>query len=409
MGRLGWLSVILVVLAAVLLRNSLLFTMGLILALVGLAAWLWSRYCLVEVSYQRRFGSRRLFYGESTDLWIEVTNAKPLPLAWLRAEDEIPGSLDIEPETRISRYAGGRRLLVNLFSLRWYERVIRRYRITGTQRGAWTFGPAQLVSGDIFGFSLRRLTVKEEVTLLVYPRLVPITQLGLPARHPFGEEKAERRVVEDPMRLMGVREYQQGDSFRHVHWKASARRPELQTKVFEPSASRLMLILLNVDTFRSRMEGSDAVLREWGITAAASIARHAWEAGHTVGLYANGTLPGGGRLRVPPGSRSDQAVRILEGLALMRNVTIASLEQMIQMETETLRYGSTIVLVTSVIDAILERHILDLRRRGHAVTIVHPGHQPPTYQIFGVRIHHIGDGQLEDGTAVDKDATLELA
>lgn len=419
MGRLGWVSVGLVLLAAVLLRNSLLFTMGLILTLVGLAAWLWSRYCLVEVSYRRRFESTRLFFGESTDLWLEVTNAKPLPLAWLRAEDELPGVLDIQPDARISRYSGGRRLLVNVFSLRWYERVIRRYRVTGTQRGAWTFGPTQLVSGDIFGFSLRRMTVEDEDVLLVYPRLVPVTQLGLPARHPFGEALADRRVIEDPMRLMGVREYQQGDSFRHVHWKASARRPELQTKVFEPSASRLMLIFLNVDTFRSRMEGADPVLREWGITAAASIARHAWEAGQTVGLYANGTLPGGGRLRVPPGSRSDQAVRILEGLALMRNITIASLEQTLQAETETLRYGSTIVVVTSVVDAILERPLLDLRRRGHAVTIVHPGHQPPTHPIAGVRLYHIGNGQISagqtgngqspDGTTLDEDAKLELA
>ncbi|MCB0113751.1 MAG: DUF58 domain-containing protein [Caldilineaceae bacterium] len=409
MGRLGWLSVALIMLTAVLLRNSLLFTMGLILTLVGLAAWLWSRYCLVEVRYARRFGSTRLFFGESTDLWIEVTNAKPLPLAWLRAEDELPGALDIQPDARISRYSGGRRLLVNLFSLRWYERVIRRYHVSGAQRGAWVFGPAQLISGDIFGFSLRRMTVEEQDILLVYPRMVPITQLGLPARHPFGEAKAERRVVEDPMRLMGVREYQQGDSFRHVHWKASARRPELQTKVFEPSASRLMLIFLNVDTFRNRMEGADAVLREWGITAAASIARHAWEAGETVGIYANGTLPGGGRLRIAPGSRADQAVRILEGLALMRNITITSFEQMIQAETETLRYGSTIVVVTSVVDEVLERPLLDLRRRGHAVTIVHPGHHPPARTPAGMRLYHIGNGQTLDGTTIDEDATLELA
>jgi uncharacterized protein (DUF58 family) len=404
MGRVGWLAVAVVVLAAVLLRNSLLFTMGLILLLIGLASLLWSRYCLAAVSYQRRLGTNRLFFGEQTDLWVEVTNAKPLPLAWLRCEDEIPGALRIEPETRISRYSTGRRIMVNLFSLRWYERITRRYRITGAQRGAWIFGPVQLTSGDIFGFSVKRAEITETDILLVYPRIVPITTLGLPARHPFGEERAERRVIEDPMRLMGVRDYQQGDSFRHIHWKASARRQDLQTKVFEPSASRLFLIFLNVDTFRNRLEGADPEVREYAITAAASIGRWAWERGETVGLYSNGSLPGGGRLRVPAGSRPDQAVRILEGLARIRAITLGSIEQILQIETESLRYGSTIVVVTSVVDEVLERPLLDLRRRGHAVVVVHAGHQPPQRQIPGVRLYHIGDG-----TTLDVTGTMELA
>jgi uncharacterized protein (DUF58 family) len=404
MGRLGWLAVGIVLLAAVLLRNSLFFTMGLILLLIGLVSLLWSRYCLAAVSYRRRLGAHRLFFGEQTDLWIEVTNAKPLPLAWLRCEDEIPGSLTIEPETRISRYSSARRMLVNLFSLRWYERITRRYRVTGTERGAWLFGPVQLVSGDIFGFSIKREAIPEMTTLLVYPRIVPIRTLGLPAHHPFGEDRADRRVIEDPMRLMGVRDYQQGDSFRHIHWKASARRQDLQTKVFEPSANRLFLIFLNIDTFRNRLEGADPDLREYAITAAASIGRWAWEKGETVGLYSNGSLPGGGRLRIPAGSRPDQAVRILEGLARVRPFTLGSIEQILRIETESLRYGSTIIVVTSVVDDLLERPLLDLRRRGHAVVVVHTGYQPPERQIPGVRIYHIGDGITLDATG-----TLELA
>lgn len=404
MGRLGWVAVGIVLLAAVLLRNSLLLTMGLILLLIGLASMLWSRYCLAAVSYRRRLGSNRLFFGEQTDLWIEVTNAKPLPLAWLRCEDEIPGALIIEPETRISRYSTARRMMVNLFSVRWYERVTRRYRVTGTHRGAWAFGPVQLMSGDIFGFSVKRETIPDTDTLLVYPRIVPLNTLGLPARHPFGEDRAERRVIEDPIRLMGVRDYQQGDSFRHIHWKASARRQDLQTKVFEPSASRLFLIFLNVDTFRNRLEGADPELREYAISAAASIGRWAWEKGETVGLYSNGSLPGGGRLRIPAGSRPDQAVRILEGLARMRIVSLGSIEQILQIETESLRYGSTIVVVTSVVDEVLERPLLDLRRRGHAVVVVHVGHEPPTRQIPGVRVYHIGNEATLNATG-----TLELA
>ena len=61
------------------------------LLIIVFTSWLWGRYCLAGVSYARRFTTDRLFPGEETDFWIEVINAKPLPLTWLRAEDEIPG------------------------------------------------------------------------------------------------------------------------------------------------------------------------------------------------------------------------------------------------------------------------------------------------------------------------------
>ena len=112
-------------------------------------------------------------------------------------------------------------------SLRWYERVTRHYRVTGVQRGAWAFGPARLLSGDMFGFADREATLPEIDTLLVYPRLVPLIALGLPSDRPFGDFRAMRRLAEDPLRLNGTRDYVAGDSMRHVHWKASARRTAL--------------------------------------------------------------------------------------------------------------------------------------------------------------------------------------
>ena len=40
--------------------------------------------------------NERLFCGEQLELWIEIVNAKPLPLAWLKAEDEFPEDFGVE-------------------------------------------------------------------------------------------------------------------------------------------------------------------------------------------------------------------------------------------------------------------------------------------------------------------------
>ena len=39
----------------------------------------------------------------------------------------------------------------------------------------------------------------------------------------------------DPLRTVGVRDYHPEDSFRHLHWKATARAQQLQVRVFEPT------------------------------------------------------------------------------------------------------------------------------------------------------------------------------
>src|SRR5688500_3407137 len=115
-------------LVSILLRHELLFLTSIILALVAGASALWARYCLVGVTYRRRFGSTRLYFGEETDLHVEITNAKPLPLAWLRADDVVPAATPILSH-QVEDQEGGSRQLVNVLALRWYERVTRRYRV----------------------------------------------------------------------------------------------------------------------------------------------------------------------------------------------------------------------------------------------------------------------------------------
>ncbi|MGC8781207.1 MAG: hypothetical protein ACP5UQ_10115, partial [Anaerolineae bacterium] len=91
---LNWLTVLLFI-AAVWLRNPLLFLLAVLLGLVAGVTALWDRYALAEVTYTRHIASPRLFVGEETDVTITIVNAKPLPLAWLKIEDEWPGQITL--------------------------------------------------------------------------------------------------------------------------------------------------------------------------------------------------------------------------------------------------------------------------------------------------------------------------
>ncbi|MXY94113.1 MAG: DUF58 domain-containing protein [Caldilineaceae bacterium SB0670_bin_27] len=394
MGRAGWTAAVVILIVALSTRNSLIFTMALILGLLGLVVWLWSRYSLSEVSYRRRFDVDHVFFGEKTDLHLEVTNAKPLPLAWLRCEDDIPVALALEPEERARHYLPTRRVLVNLFSLGIYQRVIRRYTVTGTHRGAWRFGPVQLICGDIFGFRSQLLEDPETSLLLVYPRMYTLPELGLEARHPFGDHESRNRLIEDPLRLSGVREYLPGDNFRYIHWKATARRQELQTKLFEPSASRPLAIFVNIRTFQHRFEGVDPELREFAISVGASIARWAQMQGEEFGVFANSMMYAGRRVRVLPSAHPRQLTSVLEALAYCVGIPHTSIERVLQQEADHLRIGTSIVVVSATLSDNLRRVLIDLQRRGFAVTLLGIGELTLERAIPGVAFQKLSEQAL---------------
>ena len=347
-------------------------------------------------------------FGEQTELLLEVTNAKPLPLAWLRSEDDIPDALALAPAERVRHYLATRRVLINLFTLGLYQRVIRRYTVTGTQRGAWKYGPAKLICGDIFGFRSQQEELADTTLLLVYPRLYELPELGLDARHPFGDYQTRYRLIDDPLRLRGVREYLPGDNFRHIHWKATARRQELQTKLFEPSASRPLAIFINIRTFTHRFEGIDPELREFVISAGASIARWAHLRGEAFGVYANSMMQAGQRVHIAPSAHPQQLMRVLEALAYCVGVPHTTIERVLQQETDQLRFGASIVLISATLSDSLRRVLADLQRRGFSVTLLGVGGLKLERAIPGVEFQTLSQQALTEFSLVDEGKVPEL-
>jgi uncharacterized protein (DUF58 family) len=343
---------------------------------IAFTSWLWGRYCLTGISYARRFETLRLFLGEETEFWIELINAKPLPLPWLRAEDDFPQDLPIvRTDTHLSTRPR-RRLLTNVYSLRWYEKVRRRYRLRGERRGVYHIGPVHIASGDLFGFRRRRLLVPDEQTVLVYPKIVPVKQLSLSVARPLGDYGSERRILDDPLQVAGARDYQPGDSVRYVHWKATAHRTTLQTKMFDPSAAPQWMICLNVQTLERLYEGVVVDFLETAIVAAASLAVAGLEARRSVGLVTNGAMHESQEwIHLPASRHSLQAGRLLDALAELDSMPLLAFDHLLRLEQRRLPYGASLFAITSLInDAILDG-LLSLRRKGHPVALILVGRQ----------------------------------
>jgi len=120
--------------------------------------------------------------------------------------------------------------------------------------------------------------------------VLPIAELGLPPKNPFGEITTQRQIFEDPARTIGVRDHQPEDGFRRIHWKATARKQALQSKLYEPTTSFTLIAFVNVATFDRYWYGTIPELLERNITVAASICAYAAERRYVIGLVANGSV-----------------------------------------------------------------------------------------------------------------------
>jgi uncharacterized protein (DUF58 family) len=371
-------------------RQAPLALLGAGLLLASASVWLWERYGLRDVTYTRAMGERRAFFGEEVPLVVEVVNRKLLPLPWLEAHDSIPAGVEVLGGPALVAGEPGRTLLRQLLSLRWYERVRLRYRLRCAARGAFTLGPVRLRSGDPFGFAGREVVLPVFDRLLVYPRVVPIEQLGLPSRHPFGEGPDPRRLFEDPIRNAGVRPYQPQDSPRNIHWKASARLQQLQTRIHEPTTSHTLMLYLNLATFEGLWWAAlNRDVLELAVLAAASVALWALEQGYQVGMTTNGAPAGGGdELSLPPASDPQHQVRILDLLARVSAFARTPLETMLWRDRTRLPWGTTVVVVSAVLPETVLKALLSLEVMGHTAAALGVGGLRPA-QVPGITIYHL--------------------
>lgn len=427
LSRRPWYAVgVMLILVSLILRDELLLVAGLAVIALGAIPEIWYRFCLSAVTVRRTLGLDHAEIGDEFPLVITIENRKVLPLPRLDLDDDVPENCRVMGAVVQPSHNVGRAMLTNAFSLWAMQRVTRRYRMRVLERGAYVFGPMALQSGDPFGILTRRQVIDQPALLLVHPLVTSLERLGLPARAPFGDLATQRRLLADPLRVAGVRDYMAGDDPRHIHWKATARTGTLYTKVFEPTSHHTLTIFLDLRTFgrddrlfgHGQFVGVDHDLSELAISAAASVAKWGLEQGYAVGLCANGTMqvfedttwrpqvsPDGawfaastsvparrhtaGRLRIAPANDGGQILRLMDAMARLVAFVPRPIHDIVVEETPRLPYGSTVVYVgaAQALGGEGVEAFSRLRSAGHSVTLLLTGDTPlVTRRLPSVRI-----------------------
>jgi uncharacterized protein (DUF58 family) len=241
-GRLALGLGCLTYLAAWAFGSKPLYPVALGLIAAALLARLWTRLAGRPVELRRRLPGGERFAGDDVHVRLELVAPHRLPATVLLRERI--GKLG-ERETPMPR---GR----------------AAYMLEGLPRGRYAFEDTTAVIEDPLGFDRIELPLPTPGALLVYPRLVELERL-------FSETGA---AVRDGRRLLlrrpsgfdlhSVREYQQGESLRMVHWRSTAKRAQLMVKELEDSPRDEVAVVLDADPGAVVGESFEAQVRAAG-------------------------------------------------------------------------------------------------------------------------------------------------
>lgn len=340
---------------ALLNRQHDLILLTILILGIMIGARLWSRFSLPGIFTRASLDKHRAFPDEILHFDIHAENRKWLPV---RLYMDMPAEGALE---RVNKDG-----FKNECSLLWYQKANFQWEFACRHRGVHRVGPPHIEAGDLFGFfSRRQKEEKEPVHVIVYPRLIPIKPFSFLRKDFFGEPGA-KSPVQDPIYMLGTRDYQHWQPARYIHWKASARHNRLQEKVFEPSAQEKILLMLDVASFKEHNARDDF---ERTLEAVASMAVQCDKKGYASGFLTNGVIKGAsGFLPVSRGQKKLSA--ILENLARLQMESGGSFTDVL-LHGLPISWGISAVCFSYMADKTLHNlEELFLHRRRHLIFVV---------------------------------------
>ncbi len=170
-----------------------------------------------RIALRRRLSDVRVGPGTRVTVAIDLENHAAAPTSFMLMEDRLPSSLGRPARLVVSGIPGHATQRVS-------------YTVLPQDRGRYRLGPITLDLSDPFALTRRRMEFDEFEDLLVTPEIEDLATAPDPTSGPsFGASRA-RQLFRTGQDYYTLREYQEGDDLRRLHWASVARTGHLMIR-----------------------------------------------------------------------------------------------------------------------------------------------------------------------------------
>ncbi|MFA6815095.1 MAG: DUF58 domain-containing protein [Lentisphaeria bacterium] len=239
--------------------------------------------------------------GQIVSIPLEITNEKHRH----RQNMSIQEDLGCTPE---------KTTMTIIPSLKSGESIILERKVPAVRRGEFQLQNLILRGGDPAGLFYRERSFNLPNTLTIYPSYVYLQDLFLNHFETIPAITGQPiSITGNSQDFFGVREYNNSDGMRHIHWRSSARYGKLMVKDFEHNAISSVAILLDAQDY---FVSDDRMISnlEYLIQTAASITHYC------SGMYCSLSLAAGGKnpVIIEPNIASMVQAQIMYQLAILK-------------------------------------------------------------------------------------------
>jgi uncharacterized protein (DUF58 family) len=273
----------------------------------------------------------------------------------------------------------------------WESRTVA-YVTTPQRRGDYEFGDLHVRARSRLRLAWWQKTVPAEEAVRVYPNLRQIREFDALARRGRLEDVGLRvaRARGEGTEFESLREYVPDDSFRHIDWKATARRNVPITRQYQTERNQTLILLIDAGRMMAApvdAAGAQMARVDYAINSALMLAHVAERMGDTVGL-----LVFSDRVKtfVPPARGGAQAERMLEELyALEAELVEPDFRAAISFLRARARKRAMVCAFTDLVDPEVSARALSY------LSSLRPQHLPLVATIRDAEVEALADADPE--------------
>lgn len=367
------------------------------LVLVYAQGLLYKRFVFSRLSVKRRINDIGAFPGDTVHFGLETVNNKLMPITWLRIEQKVPSIIqfdktDIPEEINSMQYTH-----TAIISVLPFQKVNRTYEVQCMKRGYVELKDLTMTATNLFGTETYTAEAEIPVRLAIYPRIVPLDQSLVPASTTMGDFSVNRWIIDDPMMIIGIRDYHPTDSFKRINWKLSAKNQKLQVNKYDYTADKKIMIIFNLEKEEHNLCINDLDLMEDTIEAAASLALLLLKSGIPVGFATNALCLGedaSGTLSPDTGEKHTAA--ILKAFSQISSYKRFGSRELLKNLIKDFSWGIEVIVVTPSISSEL---ITDLKELGSIkTTVISLEQNPAVIMPDNINLYYYDKGEAHHAT-----------
>jgi uncharacterized protein (DUF58 family) len=282
---------------------------------------------------------------------------------WIR--DDVPQEFEAQPDEFVRRLAAR-------------SRVTLHYDLTASRRGSFVLNCVYLRVRSGLGLWQRFLVVACHNALAVYPDMQQLSEYAILARTNrlslMGVRRTRRVGLDNDFERL--RDYTPDDNYKHLDWRATARRSKLTVKDFQASQSQRIIFLLDCGRMMTN-EAAGLSLLDHSLNAMLMLSYVALHQGDAVGLICFSDEV---HTFVPPRGGMNQMNRLLHAsFDRFPQLVESRYDEAFLYLTSRCKKRSLVVLVTNLIDEVnshqIERWLSTLAGRHLPLGVLLRDHQ----------------------------------